>query len=283
MKRVVIISGLSGAGKSTSLGFFEDLGYFSMDNVPAIMLGNILSLLLNSNVEKAAMVVDVRSEAFGDPVKEVRKAKEMYPRYVIVIFIEASEGEIVRRYALTRRKHPLGMNIKDAVMKEREILIGIKEIADIVLDSTGLNPREFREKLASFIEEFTKEKMVFTFRLRSFGYKYGTPVDADFVFDTRFFPNPFYIPQLSNKTGLDEEVREFFKRYPEMREYAQDLAQILLMAKEGYMREGRMGISIGIGCSGGRHRSVYITEEVGRILRERGEEVVIEHRDISRE
>ncbi len=282
MKRIVVISGLSGAGKSTALGFFEDVGYFSMDNIPPLILGNLVELILQSKVEKAAMVVDVRSEALGDPVEEIKRMKKCRRDVIKLIFIEASKDEIVKRYALTRRKHPLGLNIEDAVEKEKELLRDLRSEADIIIDTTGLNPHEFRERLALYVEKISKEKLPFTFRLRSFGYKYGIPIDSDFVFDTRFFPNPFYIPHLSSKSGKDKEVKEFFQQYPEMKEYAMKIADLLLKAKEGYMREGRMGISAAIGCSGGRHRSVYITEEVGKILKEKGEEVVIEHRDIDR-
>ncbi len=283
MKRIVIISGLSGAGKSTALGFFEDHGYFCMDNVPSVMMEQIITLIVESKVEKAAMVVDIRSEIFGDPAEAVLKVKKTHSRLVHIVFLEAAPQVIIERYALTRRKHPLGLNLERALEKEREILATIREVADEIIDTTELSSRELRSKLTAFEEKISKETPTFSFRIQSFGFKYGLPMNSEFVFDARFFPNPYYVPELKDKTGLHPEVIEFLRKFPEIDEYIERIVELLLLSKEGYKREGRSGIFVSIGCSGGKHRSVYIAEKLKRLLKERGEEVVVEHRDISKE
>ncbi len=285
MKRIVVISGLSGAGKSTALGFFEDSGFFCMDNVPSIILESIVGLLMSSPVERIAMVVDVRSEAFGDPSKVLKKLKEVHGEKFTIIFLEASIDSIVKRYALTRRKHPLMdqyVSVEEAIRREKELLGEIRNIADFVVDTTNLNSHGLREKLQKLLETLEERVGRFTFRIESFGYKYGIPVDSDFVFDTRFFPNPYYDPKLSEKTGLDPEVEEFFSKFPEMEEYVENVLRIILKAKEGYAREGRNTLSVAIGCTGGRHRSVYIARKLSEKLKELGEKVSLDHRDVNR-
>jgi len=283
MKQIFIISGLSGAGKSSALGFFEDTGFFCMDNVPPRILTDVISLVMQSGIDKATMVVDARSEVFGDSIEKIRELKSVYEDIIKIIFLEASEKSIYERYALTRRNHPLGMNIEEAVKKEREILAPIREEADVIIDTTNLSPRQLRDKLRKVLEESYGEEFVFTYRLQSFGFKYGAPLDSDFIFDVRFFPNPYYIPELSKKTGLDKEVREYLGKYKDIKAYVDDVVDILQIAKSWYLKEGRTGISVAVGCSGGRHRSVYVVEEIGRKLQSLGEKVVVEHRDIKRQ
>ncbi len=276
MKNLIVISGLSGAGKSTALGFFEDSGYFCMDNVPPVLIDSIHDLVLKSPFPGAAIVVDARGKAFGDPLKYLKGAKNR----LILIFLEASPEDIIKRYSLTRRSHPLGTGIEEGIRKEKEMLAEIREVADFIIDTSNMTHKDLREKLREILEEISKERIEFTFRIKSFAFKHGIPSDSDFIFDARFFPNPYYTPGLSGKTGLDEEVREFFKRYPQVDEYAEDISKMLKMAKEGYESEGRTSLFVSIGCSGGRHRSVYIAEKVGRILRSSGEKVIIEHREL---
>jgi len=283
VKQVFIISGLSGAGKSSALGFFEDTGFFCMDNVPPRILTDVISLIMQSGINKAAMVVDARSEVFGDPIGKTRELKSLYEDVIKIVFLEASEKSIYERYALTRRTHPLGMNIEEAVKKEREILAPIREEADVIIDTTNLSPRQLRDKLRKILEESYGEEFVFTYRLQSFGFKYGAPLDSDFIFDVRFFPNPYYVPELSKKTGLDIEVAKYLARYEDIETYVNDVVEILQVAKKWYLREGRTGISAAVGCSGGRHRSVYVVEKIKSKLQSFGEKVVVEHRDIDRQ
>ncbi|MCD6449010.1 MAG: RNase adaptor protein RapZ, partial [Thermotogaceae bacterium] len=223
MKQVFIISGLSGAGKSSALGFFEDTGFFCMDNIPPRILPDVISLIMQSGIDKAAMVVDARSEVFGDSIEKIRELKAIYENIIKIIFLEASETSIYERYALTRRTHPLGMNIEKAVKKEREILASIREEADVIVDTTNLSPRQLREKLRKVLEESYGEEFVFTYRLQSFGFKYGAPLDSDFIFDARFFPNPYYIPELSQKTGLNKEVKDYLSKFKNIASYIDNI------------------------------------------------------------
>jgi UPF0042 nucleotide-binding protein len=276
MKRFVVISGLSGAGKSTALGFFEDAGYFCMDNVPPVLIESIKDLVMKSPFSGAAIVVDVRAKVFGDPVEYLKA----YKRDVVLIFLEASKEEIIRRYSLTRRTHPLGLGVEEGYDREREELEGIREIADFIVDTTGMIHKDLRERMSEIYEKMSEEKKKFIFSLRSFAFKHGIPQDSDFVFDARFFPNPHYIPELSLKTGLDDEVREYFKNYPQIDTYADWIVKMILEAKRGYKKEGRNVLYVSVGCSGGRHRSVYIVEKIASALKDLGEEVMVEHREL---
>jgi UPF0042 nucleotide-binding protein len=276
VKRFVVISGLSGAGKSTALGFFEDTGYFCMDNVPPVLIESIKDLVMKSPFPGAAIVVDVRGKAFGDPVRYLR----IHKRDIVLIFLEASKDEIIRRYSMTRRSHPLGVGIEEGYERERDMLEGIREMADFVIDTTGMIHKDLRERMGEIYEKLSKERRKFTFSLKSFAFKHGIPQDSDFVFDARFFPNPHYVPELSSKTGLDDEVKEYFRRYPQIDEYADRIVEIILEAKKGYEKEGRTVLYVSVGCSGGRHRSVYIVEKIASTLKDLGEEVMVEHREI---
>ncbi len=276
MRNMIVISGLSGAGKSTALGFFEDSGYFCMDNVPPVLIDSIYDLVSKSPFPGAAIVVDARGKVFGDPVKHIKSAKDK----LILIFLEASTEDIVKRYSLTRRSHPLGLGIEEGVAREKEMLSDIREMADYIVDTSGMTHKDLRDRLRRLLEEISKEKSDFTFRIKSFAFKHGIPSDSDFIFDARFFPNPYYIPELSAKTGLDPEVRRFFKKFDEIEEYIDGLVNILKIAKHGYESEGRTSLFVSIGCSGGRHRSVYIAERIGEKLKDMGEKVIVEHREL---
>jgi len=275
----LVVSGLSGAGKTTAIGLLEDLGYFCMDNIPTALIEEMTRLLMSSTIEKFAIVVDIRSEIFGDPVEKIKRLKDKLKARVI--FLEASKEEILRRYALTRRKHPLqnGMNLEKAIEIEREKLMSLKEIADHVIDTSRLNAHQLREKLLSILKAEWEEGII---RIMSFGYKFGIPMDADFVFDARFFPNPHYHPNLSHKTGLDEEVKEFFKEYPQVEEYVKSIVKIVLTAFHEYSKEGRKSLTVAIGCTGGQHRSVYIARRIAEEISKTGISILEEHRDLGK-
>ena len=275
----MVVSGLSGAGKTTAIGLLEDLGYFCMDNIPTALIEEMTRLLMSSTIEKFAIVVDIRSEIFGDPVEKIKRLKDKLKARVI--FLEASKEEILRRYALTRRKHPLqnGMNLEKAIEIEREKLMSLKEIADHVIDTSRLNAHQLREKLLSILKAEWEEGII---RIMSFGYKFGIPMDADFVFDARFFPNPHYHPNLSHKTGLDEEVKEFFKEYPQVEEYVKSIVKIVLTAFHEYSKEGRKSLTVAIGCTGGQHRSVYIARRIAEEISKTGISILEEHRDLGK-
>ncbi|PLV60095.1 RNase adapter RapZ [Thermotoga sp. KOL6] len=280
MKRLVVVSGLSGAGKTTAMGFLEDLGYFCVDNVPGNILEELLRLFMSSDLERMAIAVDVRSELFGDPVQTIKKIKET--TNALVLFLEATKEELLRRYALTRRRHPLQreeIGLEEAIEKEIEVLSPIKEIADLVVDTTKLNTHQLREILAQSLMNHSGKISV---RIVSFGFKYGTPMDVDFIFDARFLPNPHYVPALSLKTGLDREVEEYFKNYPIVEKYIQRVFEVLKVAIEEYKKTGRRVVTIGIGCTGGKHRSVYIAHRVSEMLKEEGISVIEKHRDLEK-
>lgn len=282
MKEVIIVSGMSGAGKTTAMGFLEDLGYYCVDNVPESVLDELLKLFLNSNLEKLALVVDLRSEALGDPVGSVKRLKENKEMKVVVVFLEASKETLMKRYAFTRRKHPLQRNnvgLEEAIDRERELLAPLREIADHVVDTTNLTTHQLREVLGQLLGRLEEKGVV---RIISFGYKYGIPMDVDFVFDVRFLPNPYYVPELSQKTGLDEEVKAFLENYPLVQEYVMDIHKILKKAVDNYFKEGKKIVNVGIGCTGGRHRSVYVAHKLSKLLSEDGIKTVEIHRDIEK-
>ncbi|PLV55556.1 RNase adapter RapZ [Thermotoga sp. SG1] len=280
MKRVVVVTGLSGAGKTTAMGFLEDLGYFCVDNVPGIILEELLKLFLSSDLEKMAIAVDARSEHFSDPVEAIEKIKKR--TNALIVFLEASKEEILRRYALTRRKHPLQRNdvgLEEAIEKERQILLPIKEIADFVIDTTKMTSHQLREILG---QSLMNQSGGISVRILSFGFKHGIPMDADFIFDVRFLPNPHYVPELSQKTGLDREVEEYFKKYSLVDEFVNKIFETVNIAVKEYQRSGRRIVTVGVGCTGGRHRSVYIAHRIAEMLKKEGFSVVEKHRDLEK-
>ncbi len=278
MKRVLVVSGLSGAGKSTAIKVLEDMGFFCIDNLPPALLNDFMALLSSSSVEKVALVIDVRSVQLGDTVQAVNRLIENYDGLVTVIFLEASVEELLRRFAATRRRHPLegALNLEQAIMKEKEMLREIREIS-IVIDTTDLDIHSLREKIGSLL----REEEQFIIRIRSFGFKYGIPLDTDFVIDTRFLPNPFYEKELAPLDGRHDKVKEFFSRYDIVQQFIECAAKMVTLAAHGYMKEGRATMTVSVGCTGGRHRSVYIVERLFELLQENFT-VYVEHRDVNK-
>lgn len=273
------MTGHSGAGKSTAAGLLEDLGFFCIDNLPPEVVYQVASILSN-NVDKLAIVLDIRSYLFGNIQNAIKDVKERYP-FTKVIFLTAAKDTLIQRFAHTRRSHPLSKqtnSIGEAIELEFEIMKEIMEIADLVIDTTMLNPHQLRTKLTTFLEE--KSEKTFVVHVISFGFKYGMPLDADFVFDARFFPNPFYINELRPKTGKDEEVKEFLRKIDGVSEYLNKIYELINIAISRYETEGRKEITVAIGCTGGKHRSVYFAEELGQMFLNKDYKVTIEHRDV---
>lgn len=273
------MTGHSGAGKSTAAGLLEDLGFFCIDNLPPEVVYQVASILSN-NVDKLAIVLDIRSYLFGNIQNAIKDVKERYP-FTKVIFLTAAKDTLIQRFAHTRRSHPLSKqtnSIGEAIELEFEIMKEIMEIADLVIDTTMLNPHQLRTKLTTFLEE--KSEKTFVVHVISFGFKYGMPLDADFVFDFRFFPNPFYINELRPKTGKDEEVKEFLRKIDGVSEYLNKIYELINIAISRYETEGRKEITVAIGCTGGKHRSVYFAEELGQMFLNKDYKVTIEHRDV---
>jgi UPF0042 nucleotide-binding protein len=286
LEDLVVISGFSGAGKTVAMNVFEDAGYFCVDNLPPEMIRSLVELFTHegSKVERAAIVSDVRGGEFFTPLEGVideLHARELPAR---VLFLDADDATLVDRYKETRRRHPLAPegSIASGIARERDMLAPIKERADVVIDSSGLKAAHLRRRIADeLLPRNRRGLLALTFQ--SFGFKHGPPRDADLVFDVRFLPNPHYVPELRPKTGLDADVVEYVAREGKLAEFYGLLEPLLDFLVPQYEEEGKAHLSVAIGCTGGRHRSVAITEHLGHRFAERADVVVeIEHRDIGR-
>lgn len=284
----VVVTGLSGAGRSEAAKVLEDLGYFVIDNLPASLIGRVADLAAgNREGPRIALVIDARGSTLGGDVNAVLggiallRAREGRVR---VLFLEASQEAIVRRYEATRRRHPIGAEgVVAAIATERELLRDLRETADLVIDTTDLNVHQLRaELLTTFVEDAAGGMLV---TVMSFGFKYGLPLDADVVLDVRFLPNPHWVEELRPKTGLDEEVRDYVVAQPATGEFLERLQDLLRVGLPGYVREGKQYLTVAIGCTGGRHRSVVLTEALAAWVRQLGDpgvRVRVAHRDIGR-
>ncbi|MHC5249692.1 RNase adapter RapZ [Enterococcus sp. LJL90] len=278
--QLVIITGMSGAGKTVAIQSFEDMGYFCVDNMPPSLIPKFWELLKESGkVHKIALVVDLRSRSFFDEIQsmlvEIENTDFIETK---VLFLDASDEELVSRYKETRRAHPLAMDglVTEGIRKERAILEDLKPKANIVIDTTTLTPRQLREKI---IQEFkTSETSGFRVEMISFGFKYGLPIDADIVMDVRFLPNPHYIPELRPLTGMDKPVYDYVMSFPETETFYEKFYDLLATIMPGYIKEGKSSLTVAIGCTGGQHRSVALTERIGRALKA-DYKVNITHRD----
>ncbi len=286
-RRIVIITGLSGAGKTSALKAFEDAGYYCIDNLPPSMIPDILALAPAEEEGTAGVVivVDIRGrQYFGEEIEKgldfVRGESDREPR---IIFIEADDRTLVRRYKESRRPHPAATdgNILAGIQTERQILSGLRESADIIVDTSGLSAVEARKRFARLVGG-TRRLSV---NLISFGFKYGTPLDVDMLLDVRFLPNPHYDPELRSLTGHDEPVRDAVLGQNDTKEFLSRLRDLLAFLIPRYVAEGKTYFTLGIGCTGGRHRSVTIVEEVARYLKESGMDgpeidLFVRHRDL---
>jgi UPF0042 nucleotide-binding protein len=271
--RFLVLSGLSGAGKTTARGFLEDLGYFMVDNLPPGLWKPLLEELKNRGVERAGVVLDARALAFFADLEEALDA--LRPT---VVYLEARPEVLLRRYNLTRRLHPLGAgNLMREIGQERQVLSILREKAHLVLDTSELTPRALKEALARFLGE----EAGFTLRLLSFGFKWGPPQEADLVLDVRPLPNPHYDPALRPKTGLDPEVKAYVFREEEEPFY-RTLLTVVGLSAEGARKEGRAFYTVAVGCTGGRHRSVAVAERLAEDLSGRFR-VEVSHRDVEKE
>ncbi|OOC42115.1 RNase adapter RapZ [Thermosipho sp. 1074] len=278
MKNLVILTGLSGAGKSTALGLLEDMGFYCIDNLPVNLIEQIIPVI-SINVENLALVIDSRSGNLEDMYLVIENLKKKYLKEIKIIFLNAKDSVLINRFAHTRRNHPLlevSNSLEKAIENERNSFTKILEISDIVIDTSNLNPHQLRERL---VEILTSVEKKFLLRILSFGFKYGVPLDVDFVFDVRFFPNPFYVVGLRNKTGKDKEVKEFLYNTQGVSDFIDMLKQVIDFAISRYENEGRMELSVGIGCTGGQHRSVFFAEELAKFYLEDCK-VLLEHRDV---
>ena len=282
---LVVITGLSGAGRSTAAKCLEDLGWFVVDNLPPSLVATMVDLASRSqgSVDKIAIVVDVRSRGFTSDVREALSeldAKGMHPR---VVFLEAADDSLVRRFDSVRRPHPLQENgtLVDGIARERALLRDLRGEADLVVDTSVLNVHELRAKISAAFSDPAAQALHAT--VLSFGYKYGLPVDADVVIDCRLLPNPHWVPELRPLTGLDVPVRDYVFAQEGAGTFIDAYAGLLRQYEDGYMREGKHFATVAVGCTGGKHRSVAIAEELGARLRADGVDVRVVHRDLGRE
>ena len=285
---IVIVTGLSGAGRSTAAKCFEDLGYFVVDNLPPELLATLVDLGTRSQgaVTRLAVVMDVRSRAFSSDLSGVIRdlsERGVAPR---ILFLEARDDVLVRRFENVRRAHPLQGDgrLTDGISAERELLSGLRDAADLVLDTSDRSVHELRHAIESaFMARAQESRPELRATVVSFGYKYGLPVDADLVVDVRFLPNPHWIPELRPLTGRDAEVRDYVLGQQDAKTFLDRYAEILEIIGAGYIRESKRYLTLAVGCTGGKHRSVVMAQQFADILSERGVRATVVHRDLGRE
>ncbi|GAA2964586.1 glmZ(sRNA)-inactivating NTPase [Ligilactobacillus murinus DSM 20452 = NBRC 14221] len=282
--QLVVVTGMSGAGKTVAMQSFEDLGYFCVDNMPPALLGKFWELVKESGkISKVALVIDLRSRAFYDEIfgmlQELDDGNDnLRPK---ILFLDASDEELVARYKETRRAHPLAMDgrVLDGIQHERELLSEIKSKAQLVIDTSKISPRQLREEL--FLNFESDQSTAFHVNVMSFGFKYGVPIDADIVMDVRFLPNPYYVKDLREKTGNDQAVYDYVMNSEMTEEFYQQFIKMLRFVMPGYQKEGKSSVTIAIGCTGGQHRSVALANRIGKALQEKYP-VNITHRDMAK-
>ena len=284
--KFLIISGLSGAGKSKVASNLEDLGFYCVDNMPVDLIPQLAGVCLatKGRYDRVALVTDVRGgqnfEALFQSLKELEKSACDYK----IVFVEASEETIINRYKETRRKHPLtidGTSLVDAVRREREILRPVRDRADHIIDTTAFSTSKLRGEIIRLFASEQRERTM-AVNVTSFGFKYGVPIDADLVFDVRFLPNPYYIDSMRNLSGLDAPVHEFVMSFTQTNDFLEKLKDMLSFLLPLYTEEGKSLLTIAIGCTGGHHRSVTIASQLGTYIKSRGYEASVTHRDLSR-
>ncbi|MEE1318719.1 MAG: RNase adapter RapZ [Ruminococcus sp.] len=284
----VIITGMSGAGKTTALHVLEDIGYYCVDNIPASLLSTLYTLCSKSQdnvMKKVAVVVDVRgNENFEDMYTQIEKFKKSHDD-VSILFFDAKVDCLIIRYKETRRKHPLAERLKDgsvaeAVAFEKALLASINRLADYKIDTTYLSNKQLRERVMSMFMDDTSQSLMLTFM--SFGFKYGIPLEADLIIDVRCLPNPFYIPELKPLTGLDQVVRDYVLKSEDTQEFLKRTLNLLDFSVPLYLKEGKSELVVGIGCTGGKHRSVTIARQLDEHFVQKGYKCVIQHRDVKK-
>lgn len=285
LPELVIITGISGAGRTEAIHVFEDLGYFCVDNLPAFLLSDMIAKEKENNPDKMkiAVVCDARNrQYFVSLLTEIEKVLNMGINYKI-IFLEASDDKLIARYKSSRRRHPMcdgGDTIAQGIQKERDLLYGLREISQYIIDTTDMLPQDFRAHIRKIFNADEKIEGL-SITVYSFGFKNGSPVDADLVIDVRFLPNPYWDPEMRPLSGLDIPVHDFVMGRSETKEFLDKWYALLTSLLPGYIKEGKQQLAIAIGCTGGQHRSVTIAEETGEYLKGQGYRVSIAHRDLA--
>ena len=281
---VLLVTGMSGAGRTTATSSLEDLGWYVVDNIPStLILDLIANLSQRSGVTKVALSVDIRGGKLFDELQGALDEIQKQGHDLRILFLEASDETLVRRYESSRRPHPLQRDhhLLQAVARERELVSNLRAGADLVIDTSNLNVHELRRAVeASFGDE---GHMALRVSILTFGFKYGIPVDADLVADMRFLPNPYWDDSLREKTGLDSEVSNYVLAQEPAQEFVATYKKLIELVEDGYLREGKRFVTIAVGCTGGKHRSVAVAQELARQLETDGTSVRVVHRDLGRE
>ncbi len=282
-RQLVILTGLSGSGKSTVLKTFEDLGFYCVDNLPVDLIRTFSELYVHGSgeIQRAALLVDAREgEQFERLPALYRELRREHP--ATLVFIEASEEALLRRFSETRRPHPLGHDrpVREGLRRERELMAPIRKLADVVIDTTKFNVHELRQFITDRFQSPDRRPLLVA--LVSFGYRFGIPADADLLFDMRFLPNPHFVPQLRRYSGKDPRVARYIRSFPQTGEFLRRIEGLLNYLIPHYIREGKSYLTIAFGCTGGRHRSVMLAEAVRRALERRGYAAKVIHRDIEK-
>lgn len=282
--RFVIVTGMSGGGKRTALKMLEDAGFYCVDNLPVPLIEKFVELITmpGSEISKAALGLDVRADQSFDDIQKILNALKQAGYVYEILFMDASDSTLLKRYKESRRMHPLAPEgrVEDGIIKEREILASVKNDAEYVIDSSNLLTRELKGEIERiFISNEEYNSLMIT--VVSFGFKYGMPIDADLVFDVRFLPNPYYIEELKPLTGNDPSVQEYVMKFAESRQFLDKLTDMVQFLIPNYVKEGKHQLVIAIGCTGGRHRSVTLANELYVWLKNKGNYgLTVNHRDI---
>lgn len=280
---IIIVTGLSGAGKSQAINCIEDLGYYCIDNMPPALIKDFMNLIMHDRVaiDKAAFVVDIRGGEFFDDLKvSLSELKNTGMKFKIM-FLEASNEILIRRFNETRRTHPLALagNTLEGITEERKRLEEIKKISDYIIDTSNMKTAQLSEEIKKLLK-FGEGEGNFTISIQSFGYKNGIPLDADMVFDMRFIPNPFYLKSMKKLTGNNKKVSRYVMKFPETIEFLDTVHTMINKLIPSYIREGKFHLVMAIGCTGGQHRSVAITNELSERFTKEGKRVITVHRDL---
>ncbi len=284
-RQFVVITGLSGSGKGSVLKAFEDLGFYCVDNLPVDLIPMFAELCATpgSRIDRAAVVVDIRGGEALSQLPEMYRGLEHLHLKSSLVFLEASDAALVRRFVETRRPHPMGRDlpVREGIRLERLLLKPMRQLADVAIDTTKMNVHELRDFVQSRFGRLEKRQRMLV-AVASFGFRYGVLPDADLVFDVRFLPNPQYVPKLKPRTGRDLAVQKYIDSFHETREFVKRVTDLLLYLLPHYMREGKSYLTIGFGCTGGRHRSVAMAEKLAERIGREGYKVKVIHRDIGR-